>query len=1315
MKYRECFKNQMSHREFRLSMAASAIKAGSYTRTLKFPLEEPESGWRINFDFARQLFNTTEGVGKGSLIGFQFCLMLSGFRLFSKSGETQLFRSQAKLPMAEFEKSFKKAFSQRCNNFTPSGLIAYFSAEKRTYNKQKTALTEEMLAGELYRLATTKLPEKDKKLNAELLEVCALIAKQICAQINQWRELAEHVGEALKAVDAALAIHGHSFPQIANCTEALQPLTPENSTIDFDAHAPVVDELSPDLMPYQVVACQSILLRREVKDVDKKSLQGSSAVVSRNHTVREVKDVDKKSLQGAITTANNNALSWLFGTGLKLWQSSSVEELCEMYKVPKTRHYLVTRAKEWAEAIEADRLYGDASYAKYRSAVGGKLDSWIANYSRRLSELDEVISEMTTESLQLPEALMQSEHARLMSGSALSAQQLQALMDTLNERKLKTQGALEVLQGKQERLPQTQDIEEFHLFGGLISDISGEIEVLNNRLQQEQEKATTKGGKSTFSVTFKKPAWLKDLPKVTALSGGVPDYQQEVKEAVKQYHSLSLAYFSQVEILTKAPEWGCVLLATRTSEAQRLKDHPRFTEFDITELAQRNLLDKYLRVVSKGPVELKKAIVDRMLEAQLPLPVNDDHVQDQDKSAYQHRRQQASLNELVMNGKGRVYVSPYSRGRHQPWALEPSALPNIDLFEWIELDLQWLQEHFENNLAEKHRLMLDWRILRARLQLLTLPEAISTSIFNKDLISQLNLPSVMQAQLRQETLNRDLASKVLNLCLSEMRGLQALIFREGFFLRTRFSRIDDNQIWYVPKRNEHKKWEWKVPPQLLRSSKPIVEVVQKHKQDNDDIVIESLKQLAKQEGKQWARSSGSVGALLRQMPHDWYLNLGFSPSFDFAPLEAVALDKKKLGKPKQANQLCRLQGSTAFKGWLDKQLVQSDITIGDYTLIIEQHFKQTIAEKDGSLVVSVTPSPAVNKNIGQGGLKLEVALPVTQQVISDKVDFSQTYIGIDLGEAGIGYAVVCSKTHEVITADSIPIRSVKNLIRAVKHHRKNKQPAQKFTQRFDTSLMKLRENAVGDICHVINSLMAHYHGVPILESTVGNLASGAKQLQLVYDKVLHLYLYSNIDAHKKARTHFWCGSDSWTHAFAKETVKKYGTKKLIERELQLFPGSGVHPAGTSQRCSHCGRNPYALLDVAYAETKRISTDENGLLDLGEVKLRFVSAQMDEKKWKLLAEHERKELLRQRAALKRQNQRPPMKYPVPSKSFTLEEAKRQLRRQLRRAPESLRSKDTTQSQYFCAIEGCGHHMHADVNAAINIVFKWIKDRKITHLS
>src|SRR5690606_4214551 len=112
----------------------------------------------------------------------------------------------------------------------------------------------------------------------------------------------------------------------------------------------------------------------------------------------------------------------------------------------------------------------------------------------------------------------------------------------------------------------------------------------------------------------------------------------------------------------------------------------------------------------------------------------------------------------------------------------------------------------------------------------------------------------------------------------------------------------------------------------------------------------------------------------------------------------------------------------------------------------------------------------------------------------------------------------------------------------------------------------------------------------------------------------------------------------------------------------------------------------------------LTTNDQGILDLGGQQLLLLTRTSGSSK-----RH------------RRQSLRAPFDQPLKNTTLTFEEAKKQVRSQLRRAPVSLRSKDTSQSRYHCAVVGCGHSMHADANAAINIVRKWLNDRSITKRS
>lgn len=104
--------------------------------------------------------------------------------------------------------------------------------------------------------------------------------------------------------------------------------------------------------------------------------------------------------------------------------------------------------------------------------------------------------------------------------------------------------------------------------------------------------------------------------------------------------------------------------------------------------------------------------------------------------------------------------------------------------------------------------------------------------------------------------------------------------------------------------------------------------------------------------------------------------------------------------------------------------------------------------------------------------------------------------------------------------------------------------------------------------------------------------------------------------------------------------------------------------------------------------------------------------LSDNEWHALSLADKDKIRAKRKAYERAQFNMEFEYPIKNKRFNFDEAKRQLKRQLRRKPLSKRSKDTTQSQYYCAIDGCGHSMHADENAAINIVRKWLRERKIT---
>jgi hypothetical protein len=153
------------------------------------------------------------------------------------------------------------------------------------------------------------------------------------------------------------------------------------------------------------------------------------------------------------------------------------------------------------------------------------------------------------------------------------------------------------------------------------------------------------------------------------------------------------------------------------------------------------------------------------------------------------------------------------------------------------------------------------------------------------------------------------------------------------------------------------------------------------------------------------------------------------------------------------------------------------------------------------------------------------------------------------------------------------------------------------------------------------------------------------------------------------------------------------------KNLNLFPEAKVHPAGTSQSCSKCHRNPiqmvYKILDKEAKHVFKANTEGQYELSKNE----FIYLYTRPK----LSTNDIKKLRRQKI-----NRLPSDKLTDLLKGDEMVSA---MRRCLRHRQESTRSKDTSQSRYRCLFADCGHAMHADENAAINIGYKWFTEKLV----
>ena len=322
-------------------------------------------------------------------------------------------------------------------------------------------------------------------------------------------------------------------------------------------------------------------------------------------------------------------------------------------------------------------------------------------------------------------------------------------------------------------------------------------------------------------------------------------------------------------------------------------------------------------------------------------------------------------------------------------------------------------------------------------------------------------------------------------------------------------------------------------------------------------------------------------------------------------------------------------------------------------------------------------------------------------------------VAIDQGEAGFSYSVfnlseAGNAQAEPLATGTVRIPSIRRLIKKVRSYRKGKQAVQKFNQKFDSTMFNLRENVAGDVCGAIAGLMSRYKAIPVLERQVGNLESGGKQLELVYKMVNARFVADAVQAHQTERSNWWYGAFNWSvpglmREISQEIAAAQKNKKAVVQKngkfykpLNVGPGVAVNARWTSRICSHCGTNIFELIERAKEDKiSNVKTNEHGELELYGKTFRLC----------------RRPSAQESKRARRRNERADWKSPLASATLSLDELKKAARDNMRRAPKSLQSKDTSQSRYFCLHKDCEffhREQHADVNAAINIGRRFLSE-------
>ncbi len=1247
--------------------------------TTKFRLSCPESdAMRANGDFElyRSLYDVIEGVDKGSITYFLFSVILSGFRIFPTSGEASVFATRAAYDEKRFSSALKTVVGAELPNFTVEGIVTRLKKAVKSTNGKDNRFVADVIEKEYgLSLLGKKLPAEANEEKARSL-VKGIAEELLMAGFDSWSSVEKDLPKAIEAVDRALQKIG-DFPCLAEMVEKsnrIHPL-PKNSTIVFDPTIPMQTMTALNgKVPYAAVA--TILQYDEMDDPEK------AGVFIRNH----------------LTTASASGLSWLFNKGLELFKTDEPEKLCVQFSVPISEIGRIEQIVEAARAVPELTLFKSSKcnfgYHDFRTGFAGRLDSWTSNYIKRLQELKALV-EVIEKTLPMPNFICEA--GDFLSTTACRREEIQNLLLGFETLRPQAELSLQNLFGAKHdnNVDNVQIVEDFAMIANSLFAIK---EQLVNALNQAEEDK--KSIWKPYVPGFKKElaAWkcLVRLPKLNKISGGVPSVEKELQNADALFTRTVSAAETHFTLLRDwlASEGKAVdVVASLTAVEQKRAEARKNKGFNGRELAVRSILQR-----------LGRTIRDRR-----------DGCADELRQWFDRERifaEKRHFNQYFFNRLGALYVSPFSRSGHQAYRLGNDVLDRAEeIWQSFEEFIEVRRDRYWQSKAAEGDTYRQLRFLRFSLVIsaisIEIPTAVAALKLPEGDLSEA-VPAGLRMALAKPTVTPSTLNRAFNCYLSLLNGTMIVLRREQFFLRTKFMWVNNTTLKYVPKEKA-----WALPKERYSQSelwKAVFE--QKLLAENGDGKIDTLKTFENILKVLGDNPSAPIRELLHQLPHDWYFELPvMMEQKDAKTVQALTIVKAgkqgtviKAGKADPAIA-CRLIGPNSMKERIDAMLLDSQVKTGDMTLLVNQRYSQQ------------------GMKVERKETDFELAVPLTSPTVKPKegARFFKRVVAIDQGEMGIAFAVFdlteAGHVHALPVAQgTVAIPSIRRLIKGVRRYRKGGQAVQKFNQRYDSTMFMLRENVAGDVCGAIAGLMSRYDAIPVLEREVRNLASGSKQLALVYKMVNARFVSDGVDAHRLERQSWWFGAQSWSvpgllKGIPEEffSLKDLKRKDIVREDGKVFYPLNVHPGAcvaakwTSRICSHCGGNVseiVAELETEERQTKepvKIHLDENGEVVLKGHRIRLY-ARPDARAAKMA---------------RRRNERAPRVKPAKNLTLGLKEFHRLAIENLRRPPKSLQTKDTSQSRYFCVFTDCDCHnkeQHADVNAAINIGRRFLQDLK-----
>ena len=1256
-------------KKWRQRVALSSTKPPSgQIRTLSFPLDlNLDCGL---FDQANKEYNIIEGVGEGSLLHYLLCFHLAGLSLYPNADEAKSDRNPSQFQ----EPAFAEAVAAHLGPDVASkaDVITVFNSLKSVpRGKNAEAYTTDAVANKLHKACYKKSIDQDNidpSLNT-FLTVIGNAATDVAP--DGWRQLSERAAEALTAACVELNKINALFPVVrvrisAKGTDSGMPI----------AYTGVVGDVLPDepaaYWPHHVIA----------------------------ELCRHNREINPKDIQTKLCSHLRNALSNLFGTSL--WSTNgkdgeircaTTDKLCAVFMIPDERRGAVARLLKAARDLDKPALFNFPHYAKNRATFGGKLDSWVSNYINRLNTLHDQLPKAEGPT---PPNEMHPDMQEILNGLNISQGEIYQSIETRQGLIKQAAAYLAVLRGESQA---HRPIHAAQMLEGSIADIlniEGALKQVFNQLTQRLEDGRLNDDVSKEWRTLLEgcDTEIYALPHIT---GGNPPVADSLKQINHEMTVLMSAHEGLCDWITqRAGGFAAAFESLKASEINHAKNR-KCQDIDFADMAMRKVLHNMVNT-SRRLTDKTAAVLHSWITDIVATPGN--------KAA------RKALNRMLHNNQGTLYRSVWSTSRHLPLYVARERMDEARHTDWIA-KLRALGNEIKQQLnvdptPDALQDYLEVSRFAADLSLHT----IGTSVKSSDVLKIIQ-PVVdsgftphhrLAVALRRDTLSQPELSTLLSWVGAQLSRMRFFTRRNTFIVRQKFSWVGENALLLVAK-DKH----WAMPAKYVQAKGPIGEFLRNHPLP-DNSTSNALDWM----GHASKYSVSQSGALMQQIPHDWFLPLPFRDDAIGQHVNGVSINKdtsptgnakaRLFGNPKERHA-ARLIGPSSFTTRLSQSLV-GKTELKEWMLILDWQFHSRLAVTNGQLVIEADIVDC----------KPRVAVPVEDKSTADgKVELVDYMVAIDLGETQIGYAVFDVK--EALLANqrgampqpiidpltgepangALWIPSIRALIRAAKNHRGKQANNTKIKQNYSKTLEQMREAVIGDVCQRIEALCARFDAFPLLESSVENFQSGSRQLDLVYGSVVRRYTYTSVDAHTSTRTAHWMGGDKWAHPYLQkrdfdETKKKRGNSS---KPLKLFPGNWVYPIGTSQTCIHCGRNAIKeLKDMRQSD--RLAATDGGLIETPSGTMRLMQQSISN-----YSQEERRQAKRQKLNLA-------MNKPIEAKQYPVAEIVKMVRHNMRQREFNERGHGTTQGRFQCVYADCGKTYHADAGAAINIGRKFFAD-------